>query len=115
MNGGEIQTEGRALFLATSLHKLILGLWPFWGNEPGSIRYLDIAEHPRRLAAAVAPLLRGKPTPWMLEEGYRSGAADEMRLVLTDPFIVDGERFDPPVGGGELIVRPGAPIDFVGR
>ena len=115
LDGASMQHEGRSLFLATTLHKLILGLWPFWGSATGPIRYLDIGEHPPRPGAAVLPLLRGQPTPWMLDEGYRSGAAQEMRLSLTDPFIVDGECFDPPEAGGELIVRAGAPIDFVGR
>ncbi len=106
---------GRALFLATTLHQLILGMWPFWGDNSKAIRYLDVAEHPNRIGAAILPMLRGQPADWMLDEGYHSGSAGEMRLTLSDPFIVDGERFDPPACGGELIVRPGAPIDFIGR
>ena len=106
---------GRALFLATTLHQLILGIWPFWGEGAKAIRYLDIAEHPNRIGAAILPMLRGRPADWMLEEGYRSGSAGEMRLTLSDPFIVDGERFEPPACGGELVVRPGAPINFIGR
>lgn len=106
---------GRALFLATTLHQLILGMWPFWGDESKTIRYLDIAEHPNRIGAAILPMLCGRPADWMPDEGYRSGSAGEMRLTLSDSFIVDGERFEPPACGGELIVRSGAPIDFIGR
>jgi len=115
LDGAAPREGGRALFLATTLHQLILGMWPFWGDGSKTIRYLDIAEHPNRIGAAILPMLRGKPADWMLDEGYRSGSTGEMRLTLSGPFIVDGERFDPPACGGELIVRPGAPIDFIGR
>ncbi len=115
MDGRPPQVQGRSLFLATTLHQLILGIWPFWGEGSGPVRYLDIPENPDRLHAAALPLLRGEPTPWMLDAGYRSGMADELRLRLEDPFIVDGERFDPPAAGGELILRPGTALDFIGR
>ncbi|WP_114391932.1 diacylglycerol kinase family protein [Oleisolibacter albus] len=102
----------RFIFLATTLHRLVMGLWPFWGEGNGALRYLDVAAHPTRLTAALAPVLRGKPTPWMLADGYRSGVAERLTLGLSAPFIMDGERFEPGPGG-TIHLDAGPVVDFV--
>lgn len=102
----------RFLLLATTLQKLLLGLWPFWGEGEGELRWLDIAAPPKRLAAALPAVLRGRPRPWMAEAGYLSGRARSMDLTLSEPFVVDGEHFDPGPGG-EVRVRAGPIVDFV--
>ncbi len=101
----------RFIFLATTLNKLMLGLWPFWGNG-GPIRYLDIDAPPRRLGRSMIPLLRGRPTQRMLNDGYRSGCATRIRLQLNQPVVVDGEAFEPgPSGMIEL--SSGPEIEFL--
>ncbi|MFM2041499.1 MAG: hypothetical protein RLY86_75 [Pseudomonadota bacterium] len=112
-DGDNSRRQGhRFLFLATTLHRLVLGLWPFWGAGDRPIRYLDIAAYPERLPRAVVPLLRGRPTEWMLADGYHSAVASEIRMELTHDFIMDGEVFSPGPG---RVVRLSAPttIDFV--
>jgi hypothetical protein len=102
----------RFLMLATTLHKLMLGIWPFWGHGPGELRYLDVAGYPKRLASALPAVLRGRPRPWMAEEGYLSGRAATLDLNLTEPFVVDGEQFEPGPGG-QVRLRAGQSIDFI--
>lgn len=87
------------LTLATTLDRLILGLTPFWGEGEEPVRWLDIPAPPQRLMAALLPTLRGRPRPWMLDAGYASGRAREMVVELSQPFVVDGELFEPGTSG----------------
>ncbi|MCB8882453.1 hypothetical protein ACELLULO517_19550 [Acidisoma cellulosilytica] len=89
----------RMLVMATTLDSLMLGLWPFWGKGQGGIRWLDIDASPRRLVAGLTNMLMRRPKPWMLRGGYRSGRGNALRLMLTQPFILDGEAFEPRSGG----------------
>lgn len=94
----------RFLFFSTTLHKLMLGFWPFWGGE-GSVaplRYLDIGSPPRKLWRSLWRLLRGRPSAFMLANGYRSGRASCIRIACPDPLIIDGEVFAP---GADAIVE----------
>ncbi len=100
------------IVLATSLQRIIMGLNPFWGPQSGAIRYTDIAAPPVRLTAALLPVLRGRPKPWMQASGYHSGGAGHLTLRLTSRFTVDGELFDPgPDGVIEIFAR--RTFDFV--
>ena len=112
LDGGEMTTHPRFVVLATTLHKLMLGIWPFWGEGEGALRYLDVAGSPQRLASALPAVLRGRPRKWMAEEGYVSGRASSLDLTLTEPFVVDGEHFDPGPGG-QVRLRTGQSIDFI--
>ncbi|MEQ1889237.1 MAG: diacylglycerol kinase family protein [Alphaproteobacteria bacterium] len=111
--GGGTVLQGEVfIMLATSSQRIILGLNPFWGPQTGAIRYTAIAGPPVRLLAALWPVLRGRPRPWMAAAGYRSGSADYLNLHLTSRFTVDGELFDPgPAGMIELTAR--RTMDFV--
>jgi hypothetical protein len=98
LDAGPGPTEGEYfIIIATTLHRLILGLWPFWGNGLG-LRYTSIAFPPRHLARAAVPLLRGRPRRWMLASGYRSGMTERMTFVLAVPVVLDGEIFQPEPG-----------------
>jgi len=101
----------RFLFLATTLERLLFGLWPFWGHASQPLRYLEIAAPPRRLLARLPRLLRGRPTPSMLKDGYRSGGAAEIALCpADDTLIVDGEAFH--AGPRGFVLKPGPMLRF---
>ena len=118
VDGGLAQHGPRFLFLATTLSRLTLGVWPFWGGVTGGIRWLDIDAPPPRLARAVLAVFLRRPRPWMLDHGYRSGRAGRISLhpgggQQPDEFVLDGEFFDPgPEGvvlscpGSVTFVRP---------
>lgn len=88
----------RLLVMATTLDRLIFGLWPFWGRGSGGIRWLDIAAPPRRMLRGLVAMMLRRPRPWMLRGGYRSGRGNAIRLILDQPFILDGEAFDARAG-----------------
>jgi len=89
----------RFLILATTLDRLMLGLWPFWGQGSGGIRWLDIDAPAPWLGAALAAVLLQRPRRWMARKGYRSGRADSLRIRMEQPFILDGEAFDAGADG----------------
>lgn len=99
------------LILATSLDRLMLGMWPFWEVGQGPVRWLDVAAPPRRLPAALWAAWRGRPRPWMPAAGYRSGRANRVAIQLGSPFVLDGEVFEPGPGGIEISAA--GPVTFV--
>jgi hypothetical protein len=109
--GGAAEARDRFMFIATTLNRLVLGLWPFWGEGEG-VRFLDVDARPRRLASALPAVLRGRPRPWMAEAGYRSGVAPGLDLTLHHPFVIDGELFEAGPGG-RVRLSAGQTLDFV--
>jgi hypothetical protein len=105
--------SGRSfILLATSLNRLILGLYPFWGEGEGAIRLTEIAAPPRRLARGLLALGLGRKPSHAEQDGYASVRADRVSLTLSEPFILDGDTFSPgPDGRVEL--KAGPPIRFV--
>lgn len=100
------------LLLATTLNRLMLGLWPFWGEGEAGLRVLDIAAPPRRLAAALPRLARGRPAPWMEAAGYHSVRAQRVELRVSGPVILDGEPFSPGPDG-LLVLSQGPEMEFI--
>ncbi|WP_149538676.1 diacylglycerol kinase family protein [Siccirubricoccus phaeus] len=98
-DGGPPAEGRRFLLLATPLDRLMLGLWPFWGEGPGPLHWLDVAAPPRRLGRALLAAWRGRPAPWMPASGYRSGHAAQLAIRLEVPFVLDGEVFEPGPDG----------------
>ena len=101
----------RFLLLATTLDRLMLGLWPFWGGGAGRIRWLDIDAPPVRLGRAMAAILLRRPRPWMGPNGYRSGRAERLLIHLDRPFMLDGDAFDPGPDG--ILIAAGGPATVV--
>ncbi|WP_133065538.1 diacylglycerol kinase family protein [Niveispirillum lacus] len=100
----------RFLFLATTLDKLILGLWPFWDEGTKPLRFLDVAANPPGLLGALPRLMTGRPSMAMRRTGaYRSGGADQIELRLTRPLIMDGETYP----AGRVILSAPDRIRFV--
>ncbi len=100
----------RFLFLATTLNKLILGLWPFWDHGTRPLRFLDVAANPPGLLGALPRLMTGRPSASMRNTGaYRSGGAERIDLHLTRPLIMDGETYP----AGRVILSAQDSIRFV--
>ncbi|NKF23304.1 diacylglycerol/lipid kinase family protein [Solimonas marina] len=103
----------RFIFMATTLNQLMLGLWPFWGGEGSAapLRWLDIDSPPPRLLRSLPRVLRGRP-PRGDRSAYRSDRAERIRLVYSDPLIIDGERFAPGPSG-IVEIDTDAELEFV--
>lgn len=112
LDGGPERSRDSFVILATSLHRLLLGLWPFWGRGSGAIAVTDVAAPPKRLARGLAAAARGRPSAWMLENGYASARADEVRLTLREPFIFDGDTFSAGADG-RVVLKAGPELTFL--
>lgn len=109
---GRPAREGRSLvFLATTLDRLMLGLWPFGGDGDGAIHWLDIEAPPRRLAGTLLAMLLRRRRPHRAAHGHHGGRADRIALRLAQPFVLDGEFFDPGPGG--VLLSAGGQVTIV--
>ena len=110
LDDGRLHEAPRFLLLATTLDRLMLGLWPFWSRDAAvpeaRLHWLDIEAPPARLIPALLAMALRRPQGWMAGKGYRSGDARRMRILLDQPFVLDGEFFDPG-RGGILLTSPG--------
>lgn len=95
------------LVLASTLARFPLGLKPF-GRERAGLKLVSIDAPPRHLPVTLPRMLAG----WA---GDRMDSAGVLRrdpgIVRLSPsqFVLDGETFE----GGPLLIRQGAPVDFV--
>lgn len=81
------------LVLLTTLDRLSLNSRPYWGREPGGIRFTGIHFPPRRFVRAVLPVLYGGGGS--LGPDYVSRNANSVSLNMTCPYTLDGEMFQP--------------------
>lgn len=99
IDGEAPDTRYSFALLATSLNRLMLGLWPFWGEGPGGFDVTEIAAPPKRLIRTLATAGMGRPPGRAAEDGYRSAKATRVSLTIREPFIFDGDTFAPGEDG----------------
>jgi hypothetical protein len=107
LNGQPPQEAPYFLILATTLERLVPGVMPFWGHDPGAIKLTTVVSPPKRFGLAALPMARGRPRPWIHRAGYVSTRADQVVMRLKSPVVLDGEIFDPgPQGRVDLGTGP---------
>ena len=100
------------LLLATTHHRLALGLTPWWGEGDGPLRLTTLSLPARRLALALPGLLRGRPPAFATPAaGYESHRASTLQLAATGGYALDGEDYFPPAGSA-LAVSAGPEFTF---
>lgn len=109
MHGASVSVDrAQYLMLAMTLERMPLGLRVFGKVRPG-LKTLAVDAPPRRLLAAVGPLLAGSETAWLERMGYHRVDAPAFDLDLTGEFVLDGELFP----AGRYRVSEGPPLSFV--
>ncbi|WP_227004191.1 diacylglycerol/lipid kinase family protein [Kozakia baliensis] len=96
--------DGRSfLFIATALHHLNRGIWPFWRKQSDAqdgLHFLNVKDHPTHLVRATWSLLRGRAENWLRQSpDYASGCVQDMWLHSPSDFVLDGEVLSPGEGG----------------
>ncbi|MEM7568713.1 MAG: diacylglycerol kinase family protein [Pseudomonadota bacterium] len=87
-------THRQLLAMATTLHSIGSGIYPFWGEGDGPMAVTTV-RHPRsRLLRATPSILRGKSRPWFRAHGYESWRERQLSLEFDGPFVFDGEIFE---------------------
>jgi len=80
--------------LASTMDRQFLGLRPYWGQGPGTVRFSSMSYSPRHVLRAVGSIVRGRPSPCLRPEfGFRSDNAFELELEIDSGFTLDGELF----------------------
>lgn len=113
VDGGPVETRPRALVLATTLDRLVLGSRPFWGTGDAPIHF-TVADHPARglVRHAGAILYGGRGDRRLPDPPYRSGGAARVELRLEGPFTIDGEFFRA-APGEPVVVTAEEEVRFV--
>ncbi len=99
---GHAPTDHLCIFcLATTLHRLILGTRPYWGDEDGPVHFTLVEKSARAFWWSLPRIARGRPgarlTP---ERGYVSQNTNVVELTLDGPFVVDGEVYHARAADG---------------
>ncbi len=99
---GHAPTDHLCIFcLATTLHRLILGTRPYWGEEDGPVHFTLVEKSARAFWRSLPRIARGRPgarlTP---ERGYLSQNLNAVELTFDGPFVVDGEVYHARAADG---------------
>lgn len=93
--GGGPGAAPLSLLVATTLERLTLGVYPFWGQGEGPFRVTTVSSPSQRLLGALPHALRSRERPWFDAAGYHSWRAHEMCFTLDRPMVFDGEILHP--------------------
>ncbi len=95
IDGARVETDRFLGLLCSTMDKQFLGLTPYWGREPGPLRFTAFGHAPQRAWRAVIPVMRGRPNRHLEPaNGYRSHNAFEIELSIDSGYTLDGELFE---------------------
>jgi hypothetical protein len=88
------------LMLATTLHRLIAGIRPFWGRGPGGIRFTTLKQGCLNRPRDLANVLRGRAPKGSSVPGaiFSSRNVEKLEVTLDCGITLDGEMFPPRPG-----------------
>ncbi len=102
-----------AFVLVSTLKRLLLGLFPFWGTETGTLNYTEVAlpiRHPLRVLPFLA---MGRRNPYGTSaNGYTSHRVDAVRIHTDTSVTLDGQIYYPTTAKDPTVVRCGGHATF---
>jgi len=102
------------LLMVSTLERLFLGLYPYWGDERGALHYTALRTRPRHLLQTLPFIMRGRKNRLALpENGYFSHNASQIRLNLDSGFTLDGQLYTPANRREPTVVQSGASAAFL--
>ena len=112
---GPIEDEF-TIITATTLKRLLMGAYPFWGQEkpnPSIALTLIKRNAPKAFKAFLKILLGKAPNVESKEDFYRSVYAEEVTLNIRDGFTLDGELFGQAGCLTEVVLKPAGKVVFL--
>lgn len=110
----EERTFDAQILVVSTLHRLFLGIRPFWGRESGPVALSLIEAGAPGLLRNFPGLLRGRPGPRATPAaGYHSHRARELRLSFDGACNLDGEILQVSCADGPLRVAAAGPLRFL--
>ena len=102
------------LLLVSTLERLFLGMYPYWGDEKAALHYTALRARPRHLLQTLPFILRGRKNRLARpENGYFSHNAGQIRLNLDSGFTLDGQLYTPANRREPTVVQSGATAPFL--
>jgi diacylglycerol kinase (ATP) len=112
LDGDPVDTRPRALVLATTLDRLVLGSRPFWNPGAGPVHFTAFDHPAAGLVRHARRILYGGKRRQLPDPPYRSRDASRVELRLERPFTIDGEFFQAPPGS-PVVVTAEEEVRFV--
>ncbi|MEM9254136.1 MAG: diacylglycerol kinase family protein [Pseudomonadota bacterium] len=95
VNDAPRQSFDALILVISTLERLAFGMRPFWGPEPGNLRFTLFERGCSRFARTFISIARGRPNRNAIPaSGYRSHNADQLVLALEGNINLDGEILD---------------------
>lgn len=113
---GQTDTRLRPVIqlIVSSLERLFLGLYPFWGREAGALHCTWFEKPTQKVMRAFPSLVRGKPNRYVTpENGYFSHNADLIQLWMDGMFTLDGEMHQASLEHGPVTITNGGHLNFL--
>ncbi|MEO0410884.1 MAG: diacylglycerol kinase family protein [Pseudomonadota bacterium] len=111
-DASQIGTQRQLVAMATTLHSIGSGIYPFWGDGQGPMAVTTIG-HPRsRLLRAAPAILRGKSRAWFKDHGYESWKDTHLNMRFDGSFVFDGEIFESQASD-PLVIQTSTKADFL--
>jgi hypothetical protein len=102
------------VLLISTLERLFLGLYPYWGDEKAALHYAALRVRPPHLLQTLPFILRGRKSHLARpENGYFSHNASKIRLNLDSGFTLDGQLYIPENRQEPTVVQSGATVSFL--
>ncbi|MGB5748260.1 MAG: acylglycerol kinase family protein [Desulfobacterales bacterium] len=102
------------VLLVSTLERLFLGLYPYWGDERAALHYTALRTRPRHLLQTLPFILRGRKSRHAsAENGYFSHNAGKISLNLDSGFTLDGQLYTPENRREPTVVQSDATASFL--
>jgi hypothetical protein len=102
------------VLLVSTLERLFLGLYPYWGDEKAPLHYTALGTRPRHLLRTLPFILRGRKNRLAgPQNGYFSHNASRIELNLDSGFTLDGQLYIPADRREPTVVASGATAAFL--
>lgn len=103
VDGAPWTTAPRAILLATTLDRLVLGTRPFWNNGDAPIHFSVFEHPPVGVVRHAWRLLFGGKQRQLPDPPFHSQGGSRIELRLDRPFTIDGEFFRAAPGRSIVI------------
>jgi len=102
------------VILVSTLERLFLGLYPYWGEEKGPLHYSAVRAQSRCLFRALPSAMRGRMGSYATAaNGFYSHNAHEIKFNLCSGFTLDGQLYIPDNRNEHTVVRYGGTASFL--
>jgi len=101
-NDDELVSGNYLLALASTLDRLLLGIKPYWGEEPAPIHTTVVRQARPGLWYKIPLLLAGCVRHLKKDHAYASHNLDTLAIRMSGDFIIDGEIYTAAAGGGAV-------------